>query len=111
MDRVFLMFFVAWVIWHVAAYMLVYRGRSAAFRRVWHPRSAVVSASAFLAFLFYIGSIGFPKSVLGMFVPAVVIITFINIRNTVFCDICNKQNFDLNPFNRPSTCKRCRRPL
>jgi hypothetical protein len=111
MDRVFLIFFVSWVIWHVAAYVLVYRGRSVPFRRVWHVRSALLSATAFLAFLFYIVSMGFPKSVLGMFVPAVIIITFINIRNTRFCDMCGKQNFEMNPFHPPTVCKHCRRPL
>jgi len=111
LDRAFLMFFLVWVLWHIAAWMLVHRGRTTEFRRRWHPRSALISALAFCAFVFYIVSIGFPKGILNIFIPAVVIVTFINIRNTRFCGYCGKQNFTASPVARLRECKRCGRPL
>src|SRR5688572_14198893 len=107
MDRAFLVFFIVFVLWHLAAYLLLYRRRSAAFRRVWHPRSAFLSGSLFVGFVAHIVSQGFPANALFVFVPAAVVFTAINIRNTRFCDACGKQNFSMNPFNPPDVCRRC----
>ena len=109
LDRAFLLFFGAWVAWGMAAHFLLYRGRSAAFRRRWHPVAVTISATAFLAFVLYIISIGFPRQILNLAGPALLVFLWLNLRHTRFCDACGKQNFRV--AERPRVCRACRRPL
>ncbi len=107
LDRAFLVFCTAWIIWGASTHFFLYRNRPVAFRRVWHMRVALISAAAFLGFLFYIVHVGFPAKVLTVFVPALFLMTFLNIRNTRFCDACGKQTFSMKLFQRPQRCRRC----
>lgn len=108
LDRAFMLFFALWVVWGLGTYLALYRRRPAAFRRAWHARVAVASSAMFLTFLLYAASIGLPRENLFLFVPAVLALTFVNVRNTRFCDACGKQTFALK---RPARCPRCGAPV
>jgi hypothetical protein len=62
-------------------------------------------------FIIFVWATGAPAQVFYVFIPAVALIGFINIRNTKFCDSCGRRNYGPNLFSPARFCSKCGAPL
>jgi len=81
----------------VISFVIFFLGKNAALKRkLWPP--FVIGTG--LLFVFFVYLMGFGDQAMYMMVPAVILITFLNLRATKFCDSCGKtiinQNFVRN---------------
>ncbi|HEY1049623.1 MAG TPA: hypothetical protein VGE39_07700 [Prosthecobacter sp.] len=78
-------------------------------RRIW-PWFSVGTAVVFAAFVY--GTVGRRNpGTLGIMLPALLIITWMNVRMTRFCDACGKTITQRTPFSKDAFCSRCGAPL
>ena len=105
-ERVFPIFIGVWVVLGVfSAAFFLFNNRAALKRKV-HPPLVIGIGALFLGFVVLMD---FPLDAFFYFVlvPAVVLITYLNLRNTKFCSACGKTLISQNPFTRPRFCSRC----
>ena len=89
-ERLYLTFVAAWIALVAGAAVLSWRGDLATKRR-WHPRLVVGSALLLVAFASLFVPPGY---VLSLVAPAAVLIAFMNLRMTKFCDACGATLFN-----------------
>jgi hypothetical protein len=101
----FIVFMVFWLLLGLASFLFFQFNRNAALkRRVWPPFMIIIGV-IFAAFLWHVTN-GYSEALLFM-VPAIVIISILNIRLTRFCDACGR-TLHAQPFcSRPAFCKYC----
>jgi hypothetical protein len=58
-------------------------------------------------FLTFVALMDFPRPFFLFLIPAVALMTFLNLRNTKFCDACGKTLINQNPFSPPAFCSKC----
>src|SRR5437867_3875060 len=97
-------FFVVWICLGIAGFFLFYFGTDAAFKRRVYPWYVALAGGLFLVFTF-IG--GFPASAMLLVVPALVLVSFLSIRATRFCDACGRTVLSQMFFSRPEFCSKC----
>lgn len=102
-DRVFPFFMGTWLVLAVVSFLLFYRGGDADRKRRLFPPFTVGVAILFLGF---VALMGWPPSMLVLMAPVVGLITFLNLRNTQFCDSCGRV-VPTRGFSRPKYCPRC----
>ena len=91
--------------------MVFYLGKNAAFKRRWFPRFSIFAGGLFLAFVTAFIGVG-PGAkggllVLTLMVPMLVLITFLNIKMTKFCDKCGATLINSNWFVPMRFCSKC----
>ena len=105
MPRPFAMFFVSWIGLGICIAIFykraAYRPKKAA-----HPFIVIGVGVVFFAFAEWVMAGKVPL----LFVLAIALITFLNIRNTQFCPRCNATIYR-HGFSRPSFCSKCGGPL
>ncbi|MEO8390984.1 MAG: hypothetical protein ABI893_04590 [Polaromonas sp.] len=103
-DTVFPIFVAVWVVLGLGSSAFFFLNKDAALkRRVW-PGFTVVTG---VVFLFFVWLMGAGAEVLLVGVPAVVLITALNLRAVRFCDSCGKTLMNQNPFSPPRFCSKC----
>ncbi len=100
----FLVFFATWVLLGIAGFYLFYLGNDVAFKRKWFPRWIALIG---VLFVLFIALTGFPMQMLLFAIPAILLISFVNIRQTRFCSSCGRMLWDSTPFSRPDFCSKC----
>jgi hypothetical protein len=105
-------FIVLWVVWaalSAGTWLFYMRNRDAALkRRVLRVQMPLVA----IAFLAIVVVMLWPHlEVLVIMVPAVALITWLNLRNTKFCDACGATLINQNWLSGPRHCSRCGAPL
>ena len=97
-------FFAFWIVLGIGgATFFLFSDDAALKRKVW--RLYVISAGVlFAGFLVLSGA---PPEFLIIAIPAMILITFLNMRSTRFCDACGKTLFNQSPFFVPRFCSRC----
>src|SRR5262245_7282586 len=105
-ERVFPMFFGVWVALGLVFTAFFYLNKDAALKRKVHPPFAIAVGVLFLGFVMLTGK---PRDAFFLFVmvPAIALITLLNIRNTKFCSACGKMLVSQNPFAPPKFCTKC----
>jgi hypothetical protein len=79
-------------------------GKNASLKRKVWPPFTIATATLFVGFVW---AMGFPSQVFLIVIPAVALITFLNLRSVKFCDACGKTVMNQNPFSPPQFCSKC----
>ena len=109
-TQVFIVFIVVWVALGLGLAGLTYFNRDAAFKRRIHPPIMIGVGALFLAFILLSGTA--PAPFLVLMVPMIVLITFLNVKLTKFCDACGETVYHSRKSWRPAEfCPKCGAPL
>ena len=103
-----LAFFVCWIVIGIGGWVLIWRARSAERKRRIH-RGMTFIASILVFLLFVCASVagGFPPQVLALAAPAIVVVSWLNLRFTTFCDGCNRMISNQLWWRRVQFCPYC----
>jgi drug/metabolite transporter (DMT)-like permease len=104
-------FFVTWIVLGFVGYLAA-RRKDTAFKRKWFPRYVILAGVLFVFFPTVISflqsrSWGAVLGILFLFIPAVSVISYLNIRFTKFCDKCGAAIYAYNWFSPIKFCSRC----
>jgi hypothetical protein len=100
-SKIFPIFVAVWVLIAIATSLLHLRG-SLETKRRWHPRITVAVGVLFLAFVASVA----PARALYLVVPAVALITYLNLKVIRFCSACGATLRQAG-FRAPVHCSRC----
>jgi hypothetical protein len=103
-DQVFPIFFSVWVVLGLLSAAFFFLGKNASLKRKVWPPFTIAAAVAFVGFVW---TMGFPPQLFFIMIPAVALITFLNLRSVKFCDDCGKMIISQNPFALPQFCPKC----
>jgi hypothetical protein len=103
-ENIFPVFFVVWVALGLAGFFLFYRGKDAQFKRKYFTWYVILAGVLFISFGL---AMGFPSEALYFMVPAVALITYLNIKSTKFCDNCGSTIVNQMWLTRAERCAKC----
>ena len=102
----FIVFIVVWVILGLSSFLFFHFNRNASLkRRIW-PAFIIIVGTIFGGFMYYVMGYQQPQ-ILYPAVPAIILISFLNIRTTRFCDSCGKTLYQQPIFSRTQFCPHC----
>jgi uncharacterized membrane protein YfcA len=105
-PREFVIFMVVWVILGITSFLFFHFNRNAALKRTIWPAFIVAIGIIFGGFLFYF--VGRQQAqILYVAVPAIILISFLNMRTVRFCDSCGKTLYRQPIFSRTQFCPYC----
>ena len=100
-----------WIALAAGGFYLFHLGNDAAHKRRWFPRFIVLGGVLFAAFTTILGLLAkrSPEGLKGLLVvgPAVLIISYLNIKSHKFCDGCGATTYNKNLFAPARFCPRC----
>jgi hypothetical protein len=102
----FVVFMVVWGLLGLGSFLFFHFNRSAALKRQIWPVFNVVIGLIFGGFVYFIMGRAQPQ-VLFLMIPAVILVSFLNIRTTRFCDSCGKTLYRQPIFARRRFCPHC----
>ena len=103
-DQIFPVFFGVWVVLGLFSAGFFFLNRNASLKRkLWLP---LIIATGVL-FLGFMWAMGFPQEAFFLAVPAVALITLLNLRTVRFCNSCGATLMSQNPFAKPAFCSKC----
>ncbi|MGD9636839.1 MAG: hypothetical protein AB7G28_16450 [Pirellulales bacterium] len=105
-ETIFPIFFGVWLVLGISSAAFFYFNRNATLKRKVFPPFVIFVGVLFLTFAGLMGPAREPFFLV-VIIPFVALITFVNIRNTRFCDACGKTLVSQNPFTRPKFCSSC----
>jgi hypothetical protein len=95
-----------WIVLGVTSGLFFHLSKNAELkRRVWPPL-VIGSSLLFLGFTIIMFREA-PSNAWLFVIPAVAVITFLNFRNTRFCDACGKTIYNSGFFSRSKFCPKC----
>ncbi len=106
--KVFTVFFPIFAVIAIGGVIFFYLNRNVNLKRKVLVPGFVISSLIFLGFIY---SMKLPNNVFWIAVPAVILISYLNIRVTKFCDSCGRTIIGQNPFSPPNYCSKCGAPL
>jgi hypothetical protein len=99
----FFVFFGVWVLLGVGSGALLWFG-SVELKRRWYPRLTVTAGVLFVSFVYWLMPV---KQVLFVVIPAVTLITLLNLKTSKFCPQCGAFFQDFGSFFRSNYCRKC----
>lgn len=100
-----------WIVLGIGGFFLFYLGRDVAFKRRWFPRYVILGGVLFVFFSTTLSALSSRSlgglGVLVLVVPAVCLISWLNIRFTKFCDKCGATVYNQNWFSPMKFCSKC----
>jgi hypothetical protein len=103
-DHIFRIFVAMWVVLGSLSFAFFTFNKNATLKRKVHAPLVVAVGVIFVGSVWLMGV---PKHFLYTAIPAVALITMLNIRTTRFCGPCGRAVFSQNPFSRPEFCQKC----
>jgi hypothetical protein len=103
-NEIFPIFFGVWVVLGLFSAGFFFLNKNAALKRKVWPPFVIATGVLFVGFTMVMG---FPSSMLFVVVPAVALITFLNLRAVQFCNSCGATIMSQNPLSKPSFCSKC----
>ena len=97
-------FTVLWIVLGVAFAAFFLLNRDAGLKRKALPPALIAVGLIFLGVMW---AVGLPPETFYMAVPAVALITLLNMRLIHFCDACGRTLHSQNPFSRAKFCSKC----
>ena len=100
-------FMVFWIALGVGSWILIARLPTPQAKKRWSDRLSIVASVIFFAFIytqFASAKDAFPIFIMG---PALALITWLNVRNTYYCEKCGKRSLDRNWFGGTYCCPNC----
>ncbi len=104
----FWVFFVIWIAFGIAGSLLFAYKKDAAFKRKWFPWITIFAGVLFAVFTILVGM---PLESLWLTAPAVIFISFLNIKFTKFCSHCGKTLYNSSWFTPMNYCAKCGKKL
>jgi len=101
---IFPIFFVVWIALGVAGFFLFYVSKNVRFKRRFFPWYVILAGVLFISFGL---GMGFHLQMLFIMVPAVALITFLNIKSTKFCNSCGRTIINQVWFTKVEYCGKC----
>ena len=95
--------FAIWFVVAAIGFVVFFLGRNAAFKRRWFPWYLAGAGTLFVTFIALMGA---PLPQLGLMVPFVAVILWLNYYGTRFCDACGRTTYGGFPV-RPRHCMHC----
>lgn len=104
-GALWIIFVASWVIIGLISWLYFRGNTNIDLKRRFHKWSAIVYGAMFF-FLIALSFAGFSFFLL-FFGAAIALITYLNIRNTIFCNACGKQSYNYKWFSKIEYCARC----
>jgi hypothetical protein len=105
------LFFGTSVVLGVVSLVVFFLGKNSAFKRLWWPRFVILVGILFVIFSTTISVLGsgswMSLGILAVVVPAVALISYLNIKMTKCCDECGATLIDSNWFASMRFCSKC----
>ena len=102
-ETIFPIFMSVWVVLMIVSVIVFFVGKNSKLKRkLWAP-FVIGTGLLFLGFVYLMGK----GHTLYLMVPAVAMISFLNIRSTKFCDSCGKTNINRNLLFTAEYCSKC----
>ena len=103
-DQIFPIFFGTWIVLGILGLFLFGFKKDVRFKRKWFPRFIIFVGFVFIMFIKLMGT---PNEVFYLVIPAVILISFLNIHFTKFCTSCGKTLYHYNWFTKMKFCSSC----
>ncbi len=103
-DEIFPMFFGTWVVLGIISFIIFFVSKDAQLKRKLWKTFVIGTGALFIGFVYLMG---FGDEAFYIMVPAVILISFLNIRVTKFCDACGKTIINQNFLGKPEFCSKC----
>ncbi len=103
-DKVFPIFFGVWVVFGILSFYLFFVRNDYDFKVKYFKYFSILAGVLFIGFSV---ATGMPLQIFLVMVPAVILITFLNIRITRFCKNCGKTIVNNVPFSKIDFCPKC----
>ena len=103
-DQKFTIFISVWAVLGLISFLLFFVNKNAQLKRKIFPVFIIgigIAFAGFVTWMFY------PHPPYLIAYPAIVLISFLNIKMTKFCDECGKTNFSQNAFSALKFCQKC----
>ncbi len=108
---VFACFLATWIVLGIGGFIAFYLRRDVAFKRRWFPRYVILAGVLFVFFsttFMVLDSRSLQTLWMLVFVvPMVVLITYLNLKFTRFCEKCGATVFDYNWISPMRFCSKC----
>jgi hypothetical protein len=105
------LFVATWVVLGITGFIFFFLNRDAALKRKWFPRYITLAGVLFVLYVTAMtvaGSPSFPSlGVLVLVVPMVVLISYLNLKFTKFCNQCGATIIEQNWFSPTRFCSKC----
>lgn len=102
----FMEFLFVWVLLGLSSFLFFHLNRNAALKRRVLPAFAIAAGAIFGGFVYL--SVGRQEpQVLYIMIPALILITFLNVRTTRFCDFCGRTLYRQPIFSQTQFCPHC----
>ena len=107
MAPYFPVFMVTWIGLGIASWVWIRSRPSVDEKRLWYRRVTIAAGVIFGAFITFTLAQWHQPFALLILLPAIVPITFLNLRITFFCNACGKMTRSHNSFSATYYCPRC----
>ena len=105
------LFVATWIVLGIIGFATFFLNRDAALKRKWFPRYIVLVGILFVLFVTAEAVAGAKSSaspgMLVLMVPTVVLISYLNLKFTKFCDECGDTIIEQNWFSPTRFCSKC----
>lgn len=103
-DEILPIFFGTWAVLAIISFAILFLVNNAQLKRkLWSP----LVMGAGLIFIAFTYAMGFDGPALYIMAPTVILITYLNLRSTKFCDSCGKTMINQNFWVKPEFCSKC----
>src|SRR5262245_41402354 len=99
----FSVFLPLWIAMAIGISLLLWKGSYEA-KRKWAPRLMVLAGALLVGLIYWTQGVG---KTLYMAVPAVAVITALNLRSMRFCPKCSAHQWQSTPFSNAKYCSKC----
>jgi len=103
-NQIFPIFFGVWVALGLSSAGFFLFSKNAKLKRKVWPPLVVVTSVMFIGFAWVMGM---PVNTFYLMLPAVALITLLNLRAARFCVSCGATIMSQNPFSKPAFCHKC----
>jgi hypothetical protein len=105
------LFIGTWIVLVIVGFVVFVLGRDTALKRKWFPRFIILVGMLFVIFSTSLAVLGSETwvalGILLLTVPAVALISYLNIKMTKFCDQCGATLINSNWFSPMRFCSKC----
>jgi hypothetical protein len=106
-----ILFVGTWIVLGIIGFVVFFLGKDTALKRKWFPRFTVLVGMLFVFFSTTIAVLGsetwLSLGIMVITVPAVSLISYLNIKMTKFCDRCGATLINSNWFSPMRFCSKC----
>jgi hypothetical protein len=105
-DQGFFYFWVFWMLLGLSGFLFFQFNKNTALKKKLFPVLTIVTGVIFGAYVLFVTGFEFHWFQL-IFFGMIALITFLNIRNTTFCDTCGKMIYNNTLFSKQEFCSKC----